>query len=58
MKRIMSFAILMIAFVSTIAAHPINVTLSNGKKVVLESNDYPTMADLMNKIYELEKGGN
>ena len=48
----------MIAFVSTIAAHPINVTLSNGKKVVLESNDYPTMADLMNKIYELEKGGN
>ena len=58
MKRLLSILFLLGVFVATVDAHPITVTLSNGKKVVLESTDYPTINDLLDKIIELENGSN
>lgn len=58
MKKFLSAVFFMAFFATAVSAHPITVTLSNGKKVVLESDDYPTTIDLVNKIIELENGGN
>lgn len=54
MKKILFCALFMAMFGGNIYAHPIEVTLSNGTKVILESDDYQTMDDLMNKISSLE----
>lgn len=54
MKEFFFTLALMLAFTTTISAHPITITLSNGQTVILDSDLYPTMDDVLKKIDELE----
>lgn len=54
MKKILLSAIFALLVCCSVSAHPIKVTLSNGQVVILESDDYETMADLMAVIGAME----
>ena len=47
MKKILLSAIFALLVCCSVSAHPIKVTLSNGQVVILESDDYETMEDLI-----------
>ena len=55
MKKILLSAIFALLVCCSVSAHPIKVTLSNGQVVILESDDYETMADLMAVIGAMER---
>lgn len=55
MKNILLSAIFALLVCCSVSAHPIKVTLSNGQVVILESDDYETMADLMAVIGAMER---
>ncbi len=54
MKKIFIILALLITFTTTISASPIKVTLSDGTTVILESEDYATMDELLAAIRDLE----
>ena len=41
--------------VQLINAHPIFITLSNGRVFIVDSDNYPTTEDLMKLVAKLEK---
>ena len=55
MKKILLSAIFSLLVCCSVSAHPIKVTLSNGQVVILESDDYETMEDLMAAIKAIER---
>ena len=55
MKKILLSAIFALLVCCSVSAHPIKVTLSNGQVVILESDDYETMEDLMAAIKAMER---
>lgn len=57
-KFLVSAGMFLLFFCGTVAAHPIEVTTSDGKVHHLESTDYDSMEDLMNDVWALENGSN
>ncbi|WP_288917916.1 hypothetical protein [uncultured Prevotella sp.] len=55
MRKIFLSALFAAFFGGIASAHPITVTLSRGQQVTLESNDYATTAELLEKVEQLEK---
>lgn len=55
MKKILLSAIFALLVCCSVSAHLIKVTLSNGQVVILESDDYETMEDLMAAIKAMER---
>lgn len=55
MKKLFLSALFAAFFGGVASAYPITVTLSKGQKVTLESSDYATTAELIEKVQQLEK---
>lgn len=50
MKKLFLSALFAAFFGGVASAYPITVTFSKGQKVTLESNDYATTAELIEKV--------